>query len=209
MLTIPAGIKDPSYRYKMPKMQLSQESRLNGVKTNIVNIDDVAEHLRVPPLALMKFFCAELGANMEKTSLIKGKHPYDILERHLDKFIRKYVICQNCKYPELKMKVEGKGDLVSNCNSCGTMNKHDSTHKAGKVFVLEFKKKGERETDIVKKDKAAADSDEDIDVKKDKKKKKAKDEDDEEDEEEKPVTKEAEVSDNDDELSIASRRIGK
>jgi len=138
MLTIPPGIKDPSYRYKMPKMVLTQESRLNGVKTNISNLDDVAEHLRVPPLALMKFFCAELGANMEKTSLIKGKHPYDILLKHLDKFIRKYVICQNCKYPELKMKVEGKGDLVSNCNSCGTLNKHDSTHKAGKVFVLEF-----------------------------------------------------------------------
>jgi translation initiation factor 2 beta subunit (eIF-2beta)/eIF-5 len=35
------------------------------VKTNIVNIEDVAEHLRVPSLAIMKYFCAELGANME------------------------------------------------------------------------------------------------------------------------------------------------
>ena len=93
MLTIPSGIKDPSYRYKMPKMTLTQESRLNGVKTNISNIEDVAEHLRVPSLALMKYFCAELGANMEQTSLIKGKHEYSILLKHLDKFINKYVCC--------------------------------------------------------------------------------------------------------------------
>ena len=32
----------------MPKMQLKQESRLNGVKTNIVNLDEVSKALRVP-----------------------------------------------------------------------------------------------------------------------------------------------------------------
>ena len=147
---------------------------------------------------------------MEKDSLIKGLHPYDIMLKHLNKFITKYVVCQNCKYPELKMRVEGKGDLVSSCNSCGTLNKHDSQHKAGKVFVNEFKKKGERETDIVKKDKAGDDEEDYGDEKPKKDKKKKKDKDVEEDkEEEKPVKKEAEVSDNDDELSIASRRISK
>ena len=63
MITIPSGIKDPSYRYKMPKMLLKQESRLNGVKTNIFNLDDVANALRVPGSSIMKYMCAELGAN--------------------------------------------------------------------------------------------------------------------------------------------------
>jgi hypothetical protein len=49
----------------MPKMTLKQESRLNGVKTNIFNLEDVASALRVPSIAIMKYFCAELGANME------------------------------------------------------------------------------------------------------------------------------------------------
>jgi len=31
----------------MPKMVLKQESRLNGVKTNIFNLDEVAAALRV------------------------------------------------------------------------------------------------------------------------------------------------------------------
>lgn len=88
---------------------------------------------------------------MEQTSLIKGKHPYDIMLKQLDKFIMKYVCCPNCKYPELKMKVEGK-DLISVCNSCGNTNKHDSMHKAGKVFMNTLKAGGKQKEDIVKKD---------------------------------------------------------
>jgi len=55
MITIPSGIKDPAYRYKMHKMVLKQESRLNGVKTNIFNVEEVAGDLRVPSIAIMKF----------------------------------------------------------------------------------------------------------------------------------------------------------
>ncbi len=32
----------------MPKMVLKSESRLNGVKTNIFNLEEVAKALRVP-----------------------------------------------------------------------------------------------------------------------------------------------------------------
>jgi hypothetical protein len=66
----------------MPKMVLKQESRLNGVKTNIFNLDEVAKALRVPEegnykiflniLAIIKFWCAELGASKEKKSILKG-----------------------------------------------------------------------------------------------------------------------------------------
>lgn len=67
----------------MPKMILKQESRLNGVKTNIFNLDEVAKALRVPEegklnfcfnfeLAIIKYWCAELGASKEKKSILKG-----------------------------------------------------------------------------------------------------------------------------------------
>lgn len=138
MITIPSGIKDPAYRYKMPKMVLKQESRLNGVKTNIFNVDNVAIHLRVPSLAIMKYMCDQLGANMEQTSIVKGKHTYEVMLKHLDKFIEKYVLCKGCNYPEIQMYLDGK-DLKSKCNSCGRINEHDGKSKAGKVFVLQLK----------------------------------------------------------------------
>jgi translation initiation factor 5 len=55
---------------------------------------------------------------MEQSSIIKGRHPYDVMLKHLDKFIEKYVICKFCRYPELRMFIEGK-DLKSTCTSCG------------------------------------------------------------------------------------------
>jgi len=48
MINIPSTVDDPAYRYQMDKMELKQESRLNGVKTNIFNLSDVASCLRVP-----------------------------------------------------------------------------------------------------------------------------------------------------------------
>lgn len=60
----------------MPKMVLKQESRLNGVKTNIFNLDEVAKALRVPEegklfwliisdpaLLFSKRVCLDVGSN--------------------------------------------------------------------------------------------------------------------------------------------------
>jgi translation initiation factor 5 len=69
----------------MPKMVLKQESRLNGVKTNITNLNDVANALRVPANAVIKYFCAEVGANQEQDTIIKGSHTPDSLAKLLDK----------------------------------------------------------------------------------------------------------------------------
>lgn len=157
MLTIPPGIEDPNYRYKMPKMTLKQESRLNGVKTNIFNLDEVSAALRVPSEAIIKYMCAELGANKEGTSIIKGNHTYDVMLKQLTRFIERYVICKSCKYPELRMYIEGKNELKSRCNSCGSSNSHDAAHKAGKALLSHFKDGGKQKTDITKKDKADAD----------------------------------------------------
>lgn len=82
----------------MPMMILKKESRLNGVKTNVFNLDEVAKALRVPEegkshphktqycaIALIKYWCAELGASKEKTTILKGQHDYHVLLKTLDK----------------------------------------------------------------------------------------------------------------------------
>jgi hypothetical protein len=55
-VNIPTSITDAHYRYTMPKMTLKEESRLNGVKTNIRNLKDVADALRIPASAIIKYF---------------------------------------------------------------------------------------------------------------------------------------------------------
>ena len=136
---IPSTIQDHAYRYvfppifspfcfryTMPAMKLSKESRLNGVKTNVTNLTDVAAALRVPESAIIKWFCSKVGANSEGTSIIKGEHREPDLRVHLDSFIGKYVCCDNCKYPELAYQIKGKKNLVGVCNSCGKEKQLDT-----------------------------------------------------------------------------------
>ena len=199
-LTIPSGIKDPSYRYKMQKMILKQESRLNGVKTNISNLEDVASDLRVPSIAILKFMCAELGANSEGTSVIKGNHAYNVMLEKLDRFINMYILCQSCHYPELKHFSAGKSDLKSKCNSCGKVSTHNAMHKSGKALINHIKQGGEQITDILDTDKL--EKDDDLKKKKDKKsKKKSKTKDDEEEDKAESDQEDDIVSENDEELT--------
>lgn len=73
------------FRYTMPVMVLKQESRLNGVKTNVTNLKEVANALRVPDQVIIKYFCAEVGANQEQDSIVKGQHTLENLQKILDK----------------------------------------------------------------------------------------------------------------------------
>jgi len=136
-VNIPSTIQDPAYRYTMPRMVLKQESRLNGVKTNIVNLSDVGHALRVPDSAILKYFCAEVGANSEGVSIVKGQHAQEALALLLDKFIARYVLCSKCKYPELAYTIEKK-NLSAKCNACGGLRSLDTSHKAGKQMFKEI-----------------------------------------------------------------------
>ena len=136
----------------MPAMKLSKESRLNGVKTNVTNLTDVAAALRVPGSAIIKWFCSKVGANSEGTSIIKGEHREPDLRVHLDTFIGRYVCCDNCKYPELAYQIKGKKNLVGVCNSCGKEKQLDTQDKAGKTMFNEIQKNPHLyKTEIIKK----------------------------------------------------------
>ena len=96
----------------------------------------------------MKYLSKELGAQIVGETILQGSHSYDILLKHLDKFIKSYVTCKKCGYPELRRFAEGKKDLKSKCNSCGTTNTHDAASAAGKVLLNNL----EAVEDIQKKD---------------------------------------------------------
>jgi translation initiation factor 5 len=70
---------DTFYRYKMPKMLTKIEGRGNGIKTNIVNMVDIAKALARPASYTTKYFDCELGAQSkfdERTgiSIVYGAH---------------------------------------------------------------------------------------------------------------------------------------
>jgi len=144
MLNIPSTIEDPSYRYKMPGLLLKVEGRGNGIKTKIVNLNEIATALRVPPAYPLKFLGVELGSQTnESQGVINGSFVEPEMRKHLDKFIEKYVLCTNCKYPEMVLRVK-HGAVGGVCNSCGTRSTLDNVHKLA-AYILKCPPKNNSE----------------------------------------------------------------
>jgi len=154
MCNIPSYIEDPSYRYKMPKLTTRIEGRGNGIKTNMVNVCDIARSLKTNPAYITKFIGGELGAQSkysfeedqkgkkEEKSIVNGAHETSTGQQLIDKFIDKFVLCPNCKLPETDMRVK-KGFLCAKCKACGWSGDLDNGHKLVK-FILQNEKKAKK-----------------------------------------------------------------
>ncbi|KAL0381434.1 UNVERIFIED_CONTAM: Eukaryotic translation initiation factor 5 [Sesamum angustifolium] len=125
---------DAFYRYKMPKMIAKIEGRGNGIKTNIVNMVDIAKALARPASYTTKYFGCELGAQSkfdEKTgtSLVNGAHDTAKLAGLLENFIKKYVQCYGCGNPETEILITKNQMIQLKCAACGFVSDVDMRDK--------------------------------------------------------------------------------
>ncbi|PSS30609.1 Eukaryotic translation initiation factor 5 like [Actinidia chinensis var. chinensis] len=138
---IGAGNSDDAfYRYKMPKMVTKIEGRGNGIKTNVVNMVDIAKALARPASYTTKFFGCELGAQSkfdEKTgvSLVNGAHNTAKLAGLLENFIKKYVQCYGCGNPETEILITKTQMIHLKCAACGFVSDVDMRDKLT-TFIL-------------------------------------------------------------------------
>lgn len=131
---------DAFYRYKMPKMITKIEGRGNGIKTNIVNMVDIAKALARPASYTTKYFGCELGAQSkfdEKTgtSLVNGSHDTAKLAGLLENFIKKYVQCYGCGNPETEIIITKTQMIQLKCAACGFVSDVDMRDKLN-TFIL-------------------------------------------------------------------------
>jgi len=131
---------DVFYRYKMPSIQSKIEGRGNGIKTNIVNMVEVAKALARPPSYTTKYFGCELGAQSkfdEKTgtSIVNGAHDKAILLNLLEGFIKRFVQCFACGNPETEVGITKSENITLQCKACGNVSNVDMRHKLT-TFIL-------------------------------------------------------------------------
>ncbi|XP_024377973.1 probable eukaryotic translation initiation factor 5-1 [Physcomitrium patens] len=151
---IGAGNRDDAfYRYKMPKLITKIEGRGNGIKTNVVNMVDVAKALARNPAYTTKYFGCELGAQSkydEKTgtSIVNGAHDTSKLASLLENFIKKYVQCYGCSNPETEVVITKTQLITLKCAACGYVSDVDMRDKLT-TFILknppEQKKGGKKD----------------------------------------------------------------
>ncbi|KAG7599384.1 Translation initiation factor IF2/IF5 zinc-binding [Arabidopsis suecica] len=125
---------DAFYRYKMPRMMTKIEGRGNGIKTNVVNMVEIAKALGRPAAYTTKYFGCELGAQSkfdEKTgtSLVNGSHDTSKLAGLLENFIKKYVQCYGCGNPETEILITKTQMLQLKCAACGFISDVDMRDK--------------------------------------------------------------------------------
>ncbi|KAL6007418.1 Eukaryotic translation initiation factor 5A-1 [Asimina triloba] len=131
---------DAFYRYKMPKMITKIEGRGNGIKTNVVNMVDIAKALARPAAYTTKYFGCELGAQSkfdEKTgiSLVNGAHDTAKLAALLENFIKKYVQCYGCGNPETEIIITKAQMVTLKCAACGYVSDVDMRDKLTTFIV--------------------------------------------------------------------------
>ncbi|KAG2403798.1 Eukaryotic translation initiation factor [Vigna angularis] len=132
---IGAGNSDDAfYRYKMPRMITKIEGRGNGIKTNVVNMVDIAKALARPASYTTKYFGCELGAQSkfdEKTgtSHVNGAHDTAKLAGLLEIFIKKYVQCYGCGNPETDILITKSQMIQLKCAACGFVSDVDMRDK--------------------------------------------------------------------------------
>lgn len=173
-------IDDPSYRYKMPRIQAKVEGRGNGIKTVLVNVNDVSLSLNREAPEITKFFGCELGSQTTFSAetdraIVNGAHTANDLQTHLSKYIENFVLCANCRLPETHYKIKS-GLISQKCLACGHKAPVDMNHKLTTFILAQHKKAKE----------LAAKGEKDKEKKKDKKEKKDKSGDGGEDEDASP-----------------------
>jgi translation initiation factor 2 beta subunit (eIF-2beta)/eIF-5 len=130
---INSAVRDVFYRYKMPTFSVKFEKG----KTLIANIDQVAKALNRDPAYLITNYGHELGTiarlDKEKGALLNGEYTTQNLSAILNKFIKLYVLCDECDNPETNLEIHS-GFVSKRCVACG----HDTNLTACKLtkFIL-------------------------------------------------------------------------
>lgn len=172
-------VNDPAYRYKMPKLVGKVEGRGNGIKTVLVNVNDVALALKREPAEVTKFFGCELGAQTtfsDDRAVVNGAHRDADLQVQLSKYIEHFVLCANCRLPETHYKIKD-GIISQKCLACGHRESVDMRHKLTTFILGQYKKAKEQAKKDGKKE-GKDDKKKDKESKKDKEKEREKDKED-------------------------------
>jgi len=110
-------ITENSERFEVPKI----EGHLEGNKTILINIPQIASYLRRDVNHLLKFLLKELASSgkMQGSQLIlQTKIPSAKINEKIKQYTDEFVICKECKKPDTELKKD-KDFLFIHCLACG------------------------------------------------------------------------------------------
>ena len=110
---------DPFYRYRRPRALCNYGKNKTTI---IINLDDIAKALHTKPSYILYYIQLEkstsITSSTKKQPEIKMVLPVPEIEKLINNFIEKYILCTVCQYPELVIK-QYKSELEFSCEACG------------------------------------------------------------------------------------------
>lgn len=115
--------KDIFFHYKIPALQIKYEGGIcSGMRTILVNLNEVANAIDRPAGVLIKHFAYDLGVGALRHYLL-GRHESDALSRSLTTFVKQYVICSTCANSTTQLLKCDSNQLKIVCKMCGELAK--------------------------------------------------------------------------------------
>lgn len=107
-------------RFKMPQV----ESFVQGNKTVIKNFSKIMKSIHRDEKHALKFITKESGTASlidKETLVLNGKFWPEEVQKTIEAYIEKYVLCNECKRPDTKI-TEQQGVKLLKCEACGAMS---------------------------------------------------------------------------------------
>lgn len=120
-INLPEQAHGTGERFEIPKFELFSE----GNKTFLKNFQVVCDKIRRDKSLLTKYLTKELAVPAEVQGdrlILQRKINADIVNRKLEEFVTRYVICKECKKPDTHIQELGHGVKQLICEACGARN---------------------------------------------------------------------------------------
>jgi translation initiation factor 2 subunit 2 len=110
-------ITGQSERFEVPKIQ----GHLEGNKTILINIPQIASYIRRDVNHFLKFLLKELatsGTLRDSRLVLQTKVSSSKINDKIEQYVNEFVICKECKKPDTEL-VREKGFTFVHCLACG------------------------------------------------------------------------------------------
>ncbi|MHA1686212.1 MAG: translation initiation factor IF-2 subunit beta [Candidatus Heimdallarchaeaceae archaeon] len=107
-------------RFEIPKIR----STIEGNKTFIINLREILERINRDENHFLKFMAGELATSVtvEGTrAVFAGKHAKVTLQNLLERYVKEYVICNECKKPDTILITQDR-ITYKRCEACGAFS---------------------------------------------------------------------------------------
>jgi translation initiation factor 2 beta subunit (eIF-2beta)/eIF-5 len=128
-----SSLIDPEYRYKISKPIIYIIGKKGNKTTLFENSEYYSEKIGVQSIFFGKYIGNRISCpssiDKEKNCISwKGEYTKDQIEKYLKDFIKIYILCSKCDYPETDMYLTDKKLIGLLCRSCGKSNLIESKY---------------------------------------------------------------------------------